>query len=123
MKHIVVKPEKCTGCRLCQLTCSAENFRLNTHKSARIGIVPRFPEGYFEVHLCNQCGVCLPVCPWEPFLSTTRGHMPLMIQCALTAGHVSTAALSRRSSGRPRVCIPTCAICAEHVCRTARHRP
>ncbi|MHB8070899.1 MAG: 4Fe-4S binding protein [Candidatus Cryosericum sp.] len=63
MKHIVVQPGKCTGCRLCQLTCSAQNFKLNTHKSARIGIVPRFPEGFFEVHLCNQCGTCLSVCP------------------------------------------------------------
>ena len=66
MKHIVVNAgEVVRGAGLCQLTCSAQNFRLNTHKSARIGIVPRFPEGYFEVHLCNQCGVCLPVCPVE----------------------------------------------------------
>jgi Fe-S-cluster-containing hydrogenase component 2 len=47
MRHIVVRPESCTGCRLCQLTCSAQNFKLNTHKAAHIGIVPRFPEGYF----------------------------------------------------------------------------
>ncbi|MCX6097992.1 MAG: 4Fe-4S binding protein [Caldiserica bacterium] len=73
MKHIVVKPEKCTGCRLCQLTCSAQNFRLNIHKSARIGIVPRFPDGYFEVHLCNQCGVCLPVCPVEAISVDAKG--------------------------------------------------
>ncbi len=63
MKCIAVQSDKCTGCRLCQLTCTAQNFKLNTHKSARIGIVPRFPEGFFEVHLCNQCGTCLSVCP------------------------------------------------------------
>lgn len=63
MKRIRVRPAQCTGCRLCQLACSAQNFKFNTHKAARIGITPRFPEGFFEVHLCNQCGTCLGVCP------------------------------------------------------------
>lgn len=73
MKHIVVKPDNCTGCRLCQLTCSAQNFKLNTHKSARIGIVPRFPEGRFEIHLCNQCGICQSVCPVGAISVSERG--------------------------------------------------
>ena len=73
MKHIIMTPESCTGCRLCQLTCSAQNFKLNTHKSARIGIVPHFPEGYFEIHLCNQCGICQSVCPVEAIFVDAGG--------------------------------------------------
>jgi NAD-dependent dihydropyrimidine dehydrogenase PreA subunit len=35
--------------------------------------VPRFPEGYFEVHLCNQCGVCQSVCPVEAISVDANG--------------------------------------------------
>ena len=54
MKHIVVRSERCTGCRLCQLTCSAQNFRINTHKAGRIGIAP---DGADRDRLADDPGV------------------------------------------------------------------
>lgn len=56
--------DKCSGCRVCLLTCALHNLGLNNPKYGAISIISHFPEpGKFEVKTCNQCGSCQDVCP------------------------------------------------------------
>ncbi len=75
--------ELCTGCRTCEMVCAYEHFHVFNPKKAAIRIREtkkkdlKFEEnidkGDVEVHrnklnlyqadYCNQCGVCVDVCP------------------------------------------------------------
>ncbi len=64
MKALVLHNDRCTGCSLCQVICALTHFKENNPKKAAIHISRQFPEpGTFEIHVCNQCGVCKEVCP------------------------------------------------------------
>jgi len=56
--------ENCSGCGICRLACAIENFQeVNPSKSV-LRIEARFPApGNYQIHLCDQCGVCADHCP------------------------------------------------------------
>jgi Fe-S-cluster-containing hydrogenase component 2 len=63
MVHLVLKKENCSGCKLCEYTCTAEHFHTNNPKKARIKIKSELPKPQFDIITCNQDGVCMEVCP------------------------------------------------------------
>ena len=66
MKALVLHPERCTGCSLCEVICGLNHVKENNPKKSAIRIERRFPEpGTFEIRVCNQCGRCREVCPSE----------------------------------------------------------
>ncbi|NLS45162.1 MAG: 4Fe-4S binding protein [Firmicutes bacterium] len=58
---------RCTGCKLCQVVCSVANFRENNPKKAAIKIVSKLftEEVRYDVIVCDQCGECIEVCPFD----------------------------------------------------------
>ena len=70
-KAILTYPERCTGCRRCEIACS-EHFTGKVHPSmSRIRII-EFSEGVIDIPLvCRQCEVeeppCCKVCPKNCF--------------------------------------------------------
>ncbi len=64
MKVISVNPEKCVGCRLCELACSLKNTREFNPMRARIQVVG-FEEIFSIPLTCFQCErpFCKDVCP------------------------------------------------------------
>jgi|YelNatPaOPRAMG01_1025707.scaffolds.fasta_scaffold275976_2 Fe-S-cluster-containing hydrogenase component 2 len=61
-KNIIIHPEKCTGCRLCELYCSFHHFKVNNPSRSRIHVIRSEP--YIDSPiLCIQCGLCINVCP------------------------------------------------------------
>ena len=64
---VLTEPEKCSGCRRCQLICSfqfTEEFNLN---DARIKIVEN-DQGVSNITFtedCNMCGVCVSYCAYD----------------------------------------------------------
>ncbi|MCG8512897.1 MAG: 4Fe-4S dicluster domain-containing protein [Halanaerobiales bacterium] len=69
MKRIVVEPEKCTGCRDCELVCSIKQTGEFNPARAQIKAV-YFPEEMVNVPLtCLHCQVplCMEACPTEAF--------------------------------------------------------
>lgn len=61
-----VIPERCAGCRVCQLICSLFHFKVNNPKKSRIGVQTLFPEpGVNKPIVCRQCKnpACMEVCP------------------------------------------------------------
>ena len=56
--------KKCSGCGVCKLACSIENFKQVTPAKALLRIEGLFPSpGHYQIHFCDQCGVCAEVCP------------------------------------------------------------
>ncbi|MBN1945174.1 MAG: 4Fe-4S dicluster domain-containing protein [Bradymonadales bacterium] len=62
--RLVLQPEKCTGCRLCEQICSIHHFHETNTKKAAIRISGMFPDpGHYRQQVCNQCWTCIEVCP------------------------------------------------------------
>ena len=65
-KVLMVHPDKCTGCRNCELACAFShdggNFRLRT---TRIHVYTWEREGFSVPLMCQQCetAACISVCP------------------------------------------------------------
>lgn len=55
---------KCSGCRLCEITCSIENEGCIWPEASRIRIIEYTP-GVNIIHLCSQCEnpPCIKACP------------------------------------------------------------
>jgi carbon-monoxide dehydrogenase iron sulfur subunit len=64
MKVIVFDPDKCTGCRLCEIACSVKHEGLSNPPLSRVKILKRYEEAFVPAR-CRQCEdpVCLIACP------------------------------------------------------------
>ncbi|MEM3506042.1 MAG: 4Fe-4S dicluster domain-containing protein [Candidatus Bathyarchaeia archaeon] len=59
LKLLVVNPEKCTGCRICELVCSLHHTNVFNIKRSRISIL-KYEEGLDIPMLCQHCET--PLC-------------------------------------------------------------
>ena len=64
-KVLFVEPEKCTGCRTCELICSFIHSREFNPLHSRISVVSFERTGFSFPAVCQQCSVaaCMQVCP------------------------------------------------------------
>jgi len=62
-----VDPDKCTGCRTCELVCSFDRFKVFDPYWARISVYRDERNGVFIPVVCMQCEVapCMESCPSE----------------------------------------------------------
>ena len=65
MKVLLVHYDKCTGCRICELVCSAQHYGRFQPASSRIRVVKHDRESLDVPFLCIHCEapVCVKVCP------------------------------------------------------------
>lgn len=66
-KGIFITPEKCTGCRLCELTCTFNKFDDFNPEDASIRILYLDEQGLQVPMTCIQCDEpdCVDACPVE----------------------------------------------------------
>ena len=66
LKTLQFYPDKCTDCRLCELTCSAAKEQAYNHQLSRLRI-ERVGMAQVEMHNCRLCAVpaCVEACPWH----------------------------------------------------------
>ncbi len=66
-KMLLVDPEKCTGCNLCEIACSIKNEGVCNPTASRIHIVKWMRSGVYIPMVCQQCEspVCQTVCPMD----------------------------------------------------------
>lgn len=64
-KILVVDPEKCTGCRLCEIVCSVRHNGVCNPVLSRIHIIKWENEGFYLPMHCQQCkeAPCMAICP------------------------------------------------------------
>ena len=64
---VMVHPENCTGCLICQLRCSFEYVNCFNPSRARL-LIERHIAGKRKISFtdeCNECGLCARFCPYE----------------------------------------------------------
>ena len=64
-KILFVDPEKCTGCRVCESTCSIHHEKVCNPARARVHVVKWETAGLYIPMVCLQCDspICETVCP------------------------------------------------------------
>ena len=64
-KMLIVDSEKCTGCRLCEVVCSATHEGISNPMKARIHIIKMDNDRIIVPIVCSQCeeAPCMDVCP------------------------------------------------------------
>jgi Fe-S-cluster-containing hydrogenase component 2 len=64
---LLVDPEKCTGCNLCEIACSLKNTGSNSPTASRIHTVKWMRSGIHIPMVCQQCDspVCETICPMD----------------------------------------------------------
>lgn len=64
-KLILIDPEKCTGCRMCEMVCSVKHEGCSNPARARIGVIKWEKNGFYLPMVCQQCekAPCSAVCP------------------------------------------------------------
>lgn len=73
---LLFKKALCTGCRLCQLACSARHDQVFNPEKARIKIVHEYSDKGIQVAaaVCIFCGDCEAACP-EGAIAGNGRHM------------------------------------------------
>ncbi|MHC1635695.1 MAG: 4Fe-4S dicluster domain-containing protein [Candidatus Methanospirareceae archaeon] len=67
-KRLTIIPEKCSGCRLCELACSFAKFKVNNPKKAAIRVISLYPHPVIKMPIfCRQCKEpkCMENCPTD----------------------------------------------------------
>jgi len=111
LKHY---PEKCDGCRKCEVACSQVHFKSDEggEKSA-IRIIK--DDKSFKMHVCDQRGLCIDMCPVGALTRRKNGTVWLdketCIGCQACVGFCPIGAM-RKSDARiePFKCI-SCGAC------------
>lgn len=66
-KVLTVDPQKCTGCRSCEIACSVKHAQVSNPARSRIRVVNLKPARRFLPVSCQHCeeAPCLQACPQE----------------------------------------------------------
>jgi len=64
-KVLTVDPERCTGCRICEIVCSVNKEGTSNPMHSRIHTIKWEMEGFYAPMFCRQCEdpLCAAVCP------------------------------------------------------------
>lgn len=64
-KVLTVDPERCTGCRICEVVCSVNKEGVSNPLHSRIHAIKWEMEGFNAPMFCRQCEdpLCAAVCP------------------------------------------------------------
>lgn len=70
-KSVAAIPERCVGCKLCQLICSYVTFRVFNPSRSHLTIKADEKRGLFDIVFlpeCTDCGACIKYCPSEALI-------------------------------------------------------
>jgi len=115
MKYLKTSPAKCKGVRACEKTCSKTFFK--TEDPSKSAIQVKEVGGKFEINVCNQCGLCIAVCPVKALSRNKLGVVVLdknlCVGCLMCVGYCPTLSMRTHPDLRePFKCV-ACGACAK----------
>ena len=73
LKALYADPDKCTGCRRCELACAFSKNQAFNPRRAAIQVVAFEPGGIRIPIFCMQCGLCIVACPAKALKRSKAG--------------------------------------------------
>ena len=118
MKVLHFYPERCTGCGICEETCSTVYFKVADPEKSAIRIFE--PETVGEPYVatfCNQCGDCIDICPVKALsrlkTGVVRVNKKVCVGCYACVGFCPILAMCTHPDEKnPFKCV-ACDKCAE----------
>ncbi len=74
MRVLKFDSESCRGVRACMIACSKYLFKEENYEKSAIRVEG---DGPYTIHVCNQCGECIAVCPTEALSRDKAGVVQL----------------------------------------------
>ena len=71
-RKLAVIPERCSGCRVCEIACAIHRANVNNPKKARIRVTTVYPHPVVRMPVvCSQCkeAKCMSACPTNAIYS------------------------------------------------------
>ncbi len=114
-KHLKPYPDKCIACRACESVCSKLYFKEDNAEKSNIRINEN-PAGN-DINVCNQCRVCVGMCPTLALKVNLQGVVMLdknlCISCYMCIAACPTNSMRRFIGGMyPFKCV-ACGMCAK----------
>lgn len=72
MKHLEIDLSKCVACKNCEKECSETFFKQDNRELSAIRVIVQDGKAK-EIKACNQCGMCMDVCPTQAIKRTPKG--------------------------------------------------
>jgi len=122
VKVLVFHPEKCDGCKACEQACSFVHFKTRDGGEKSAIRILKTSKGY-QMHVCDQRGLCLDMCPVGALTRKKNGVVWLdkqvCIGCQACVGFCPIGAM-RKADVRiePFKCI-SCGSCVKACPRNA----
>jgi Fe-S-cluster-containing hydrogenase component 2 len=114
VKVVAFQPEKCNGCMDCMKACSKVHFKTeNGGEKSAIKIIKQ--KDSYKMHVCDQRGLCLDMCPVGALSRRKNGIVwldkKICIGCQACIGFCPIGAM-RKATGQiePFKCI-SCGAC------------
>ena len=75
-RFLYIHPLECTGCRICEITCSSRFYKAVNPSKSRIHVIREEP-AFDQAIACHHCDDpwCLRACPEEAIVKTDRGQV------------------------------------------------
>ena len=76
LKKLVADADKCTGCGICEDTCSKAYYKVADRDKSAIRVDAN-DDGGFTIAVCDQCGVCKEMCQTMALKTSANGVIQL----------------------------------------------
>lgn len=86
-KFLIIDPEKCTGCRQCEIVCSVKHVGVSNPGRSSIYVIKRNNEDFYIPVHCQHCedAPCIELCPREAISRDEKLNM-VMVNKGLCIG-------------------------------------
>ncbi len=100
VKILKFDPKKCKGCLECEKACSKIHFKTDEgNEKSAIRIIKS--NNKYEMDVCNQCGLCMDMCPVGALQRKKNGVVwldkKICIGCQACVGFCPLAAMRKNS--------------------------
>jgi Fe-S-cluster-containing hydrogenase component 2 len=109
-KVLVIEPDKCTTCRLCELACTQRNDGVFRPSRARVRVAIDADQAFYFPKVCFQCedAPCMDACPTKALIrDETTGAVVLVEARCEECGECEPACpygVIRCFDGKPQKC-------------------
>ncbi len=76
-KILIISPEKCTGCRTCEIICSFDKIKEFNPRNSRVSVMSYYEAAVSVPMMCMQCEdpSCMKVCALSAITKTEDGNV------------------------------------------------